>query len=389
MRGFCVAALRRNKITVQLIAEDGAALETRDSAFNSPAAAAAFLKNLLDRQVSKPEAVLLAIDAPAAYCRLRTEQERTLEQLRQFWDVPKQDYLAVLSAPLAGQKTYYGLRYAAEALEACLYILKKLPGFDGGIAPLDFLYYQLYRPGFFVQAQDRRTAVHIFDGRGAYFYQTFLTPPQAADKMLERLTMYVRREKIVSAVPERAAEYALEGVLSKALALPAGALLYSRDRRTDQLKKIKLNIWQKSALAFALALLACLLLTAGWQGLKLFGLARELQALDRQYRQIAARAQELRYVETDLKDLRSRRRADGAACRFILRCAAANQIALKEVFYAKDKQLFYMIGLERGGYNALLRELKSSGFFSALNPIYAVPVDETATEFKLMLTVKQ
>jgi len=128
---------------------------------------------------------------------------------------------------------------------------------------------------------------------------------------------------------------------------------------------------------------------AAWQGCRIYSLSRQISRFAGQYRQIARRAEELQYVESDAKDLRGRSRTDSAIVRLVLQQALARQIPIKEIFYEQDKKLFYIIGLDRADRRRLLlSDLRQSDLFSALNPIYVVPIDDTTVEFKLLLTVK-
>jgi len=390
MRKICTAVLRQNKILLRISEESGALLEERGGSYNSPGAAVLFIKSVLAKYGAQVRDLILAIDEPAEYYRLVSEQERTKEQLRALWDVPEQ--LAVLNFSSGGQQIYYGLSYAKELADKYIHILKKFPNLNGSIVPLDFLYCQTLTPGFYLQRRDDRLTLKIFDGGGAYFYKILRAPrgQQALDKMLERLAMYVLREKILSSVPENiSAEYPLGDFLDKAARLSPDSLLYTRGHYTSQKNSVKLTVWQKSLLFILLALTGCFCLAALWQGYRINSLSRQIRNYTGQYRQIARRAEELQYVETDAKDLRGRSRTDSAVVRLILQQALSRQITIKEIFYEQDKKLFYIIGLDRaGGYNLLLSDLRNSNLFSALNPIYLLPLDDTAVEFKLLLTVK-
>lgn len=390
MTKTCTAALRQNKIFLRLSDDNGTLLEERGGSYNSPSAAVSFFKNVLGRYGTQVRNIILAIDEPAQYYRLVSEQERSKEQLQAIWDIP--DPAAVLHCRSGNRHIYYGLYYAKEIVDKYVYILKKLSNLDGSIVPLDFLYYQTQTPGFFVQRKNDQLVLKIFDGCGSYFYKILRVPNEqkALNKTLERLSIYTQREKILSKIPENIlAEYQLNDCLTRVAQLEPENLLYTRGYYAGQKNIAKFTVWQKSLIFFISVLGLCLFLSASWQGYRIYSLSRQIRAEEKQYQQIAQRAQELQYVEADARDLRSRSRTESAAVRLILRQALANKILIKEIFYEQDKKLFYIIGLDRGnGRNLLISDLRRTELFSALNPIYFLPLDETTTEFKLLLTVK-
>jgi len=390
MRKICVVAIRKPKISVRIITENGDILETREGVCNTAGAIVGFLRNILQKQ--KPQDIVLGIADDALYYRLKSEQERNTEQLRTFWDIPAADYLATLRSNTGGKNIYYGLRYARETIEFYVHVLKKLPRYNGAVIPLDFLYYQTGTPAFLVNNKKGRAHIRLFDGQGAYFYKTIFLPTASAalDKLIGNISHYVSREKISENIPPVSqTEYTINDVLPGVFSIPPENLLYFNDRNLSQQIKTKLKFWQKTLLCF----LVFWILGAGAvglsQGYRAYRLLRSIRAHNTQYGQIANRVQELRYVEADTRDLLSRDNIDSEAGRLILRQAAEQRISLKEVFFEKDRRLFYIIGLDRAeDRNQLITSLRRSGLFSALNPIYFQPIDDTLTEFKLMLTVK-
>jgi len=390
MRKICVAAIRKPKISVRIITENGDILETREGVCNSAGAMVSFLRNILQKQ--KSQDIVLGIADDATYYRLKLDQERSTEQLRTFWDIPAADYLATLRSNAGGKNLYYGLRYSRETIEFYIHVLKKLPGYNGAVIPLDFLYYQTGTPAFLVNNKNKHTHIRLFDGQGAYFYKTVFTPsaPAAMDKLINNICLYITREKISENIPVVSQlEYTINDVLPGVLSIPPENLLYFNDRSLGQKTKIRLQLWQKILLSCLVIWILGVGIIGLSQGYRMHRLLRSIRWHNTQYGQIANRVQELRYVEGDTRVLLSMDNIDSEAGRAILRLAAEHRIFLKEIFFEKDRRLFYIIGLDRAeDRNQLITSLRRSGFFSALNPIYFQPIDDTITEFKLMLTVK-